>query len=267
MPFATINGARLAYDLAGSGPDAVLLHAGIADRHMWDREFEDLAADHRVLRFDMRGFGESDLPPGPMAMRDDVAALMDRLGLREAALIGCSIGAGAAIDVALVRPDLVRALVLVGAGIGGRHPPDDELTRRMTSIDELIERGEFEDAAEETLRFWIDGPTRAAGAVGGPVREALRRLNVDYGRRERDEWTKVEPRPLKPPAVDRLQEIRVPALVIVGADDIPFIHENSRLLRDRLQAELVVMEDAAHLPNLDHPERFIALVRGFLARV
>lgn len=76
-----VNGALLAYDDTGSGTPVVLLHAGIADRRMWREQVGPLAARHRVIALDLRGYGDSELPPTPFAHHDDVAGLLDALDL------------------------------------------------------------------------------------------------------------------------------------------------------------------------------------------
>ena len=105
-----VNGTRLAYDDAGAGPAVVFSHAGIADRRMWDHQFDGLASDHRVIRYDWRGHGQSGAAAGRHAHHRDLLALMDALGVEHAALVGCSMGGAYAVDVALAAPRRVRAL-------------------------------------------------------------------------------------------------------------------------------------------------------------
>lgn len=266
MAFALVNGARLAYDLAGEGPGLVFIHEGIADRHMWDGEVAALARDHRVLNLDLRDFGESDAPPGRAAWHEDVAVLMDRLGLADATIVAASFGARVALDVALGYPHLAGALVLMGPAVGGRSVPP-ETARQIDEIDALAARGDYDAAAEETLRLWLDGPSRSRGTVAGPIRDRLRRVNAEIARREQTVFAQMEPHALEPAAAGRLEEIAVPTLLIVGGDDVPYIQENARYLAAAIEgAELAVIEDAAHMPNVEHPERFAAVLRGFLAR-
>jgi 3-oxoadipate enol-lactonase len=95
---AAVNGARLYYEVAGDGPAVVLLHAGIADSRMWDEQFDELARRYRMIRYDARGFGRSDLPAGPFAPHDDLRGLLQILGVERAALVGLSMGGATAID-------------------------------------------------------------------------------------------------------------------------------------------------------------------------
>jgi len=118
--FADVKGARLYYELAGSGASIVMLHAGIADCRMWDGEFEAFARSHRALRFDMRGYGRSLPMDGEFNLQDDLEALLATLDTQPPyVLMGCSMGGGLAIDFALARPDRVAKLILVGSGPAG----------------------------------------------------------------------------------------------------------------------------------------------------
>jgi pimeloyl-ACP methyl ester carboxylesterase len=263
---ATIRGAELAYDLAGAGPDVVLIHSSIADRRMWEPQLPVLMPGHRVLRLDCRGFGESSLPPGEFSMRADVAELMVSLGMRRALIVGSSMGGGVAIDLAIDRPDLVRGLVLIGAGIGGADN-SEELKRAVAEIAALAERGAFEDAVELDLRLWVDGPARPPGVVGGAIREYLRAADLAATRRA-PEWSLVRSAPLTPRAVERLEAIAAPTLVVVGAHDVPDMVERARELARRIpNAELLVIADAAHFPSLERPDEFNAHLIRFIGRL
>src|ERR1700674_1198346 len=120
-----LNGARIHYKRSGAGFPVVFLHAGVADSRMWESQAEGLNKHFDVITPDMRGFGDSELPPEAWSPISDVLALMDALGLRQAPhLVGCSIGGSTAIDFTLEHPERVSKLVLVGAGVSGQ-PNDD----------------------------------------------------------------------------------------------------------------------------------------------
>jgi pimeloyl-ACP methyl ester carboxylesterase len=110
-----IDGCELAYAVSGDGPPLLLLHAFPLALFMWDPQAEALAATHRVIRFDARGFGASDPAAGPLTMEriaDDGAALLDHLGVRQAVVGGCSMGGYAAFAFVRRHPGQVRALYL-----------------------------------------------------------------------------------------------------------------------------------------------------------
>lgn len=102
--FAPVKGTRLFYEVAGSGEPLVLIHGGQLDSRMWDDQFETFARSFRVLRYDIRGFGGSPIPEAPYSNAEDLAALMDYLGMAQAHLVGLSLGGMVASDFAVARP-------------------------------------------------------------------------------------------------------------------------------------------------------------------
>ncbi|MCW3812959.1 alpha/beta hydrolase [Micromonospora sp. DR5-3] len=259
-----VNGAVLAYDEVGSGSPVVLLHAGIADRRMWRGQLPALAARHRVIAVDLRGYGESELPPSPFAHHDDVIGLLDALGVPRAALVGCSFGGKVAVDAALAYPDRVSALALFGAPVSGNEWSEE--TEQLW--DELIGEVDPEDFAATAageVRFWVVGPTR------GPedVDPELIRFADEMDRRALAAelaLSAVEVGELDPPAIGRLGELAMPVLVGAGADDLADL----RRLADRIAAEaphgvrLPDVPDAAHLLPLERPEPVNAALLDFL---
>ena len=117
--WADVAGGRLPYEVAGDGPGVVLAHAGIADMRQWDPQWEALAAAHRVVRYDLRGFGRADVVDTRFSNRADLVAVMDAAGLDRAVLVGCSRAGSIVIDTALEYPDRVSGLVWVCGGLSG----------------------------------------------------------------------------------------------------------------------------------------------------
>ncbi len=118
------TGVPVYHEVAGDGAAVALLHSGICDSRMWDPQWEAFGEKHRVVRCDLRGFGRSPLPAGRFAHPADVIELLDALAFGPAALVGSSMGGGVALQVAVARPDLVSALVLVGSGVRGHEWSD-----------------------------------------------------------------------------------------------------------------------------------------------
>src|SRR5436305_9474529 len=157
----SVYGRRLElhHEIAGSGSTTVLIHEGIADSRMWDAQWPSYTERFRVLRYDMRGFGRSPLRPEPFSHGQDLLDLLDRLGIDRAALVGVSMGARVALEVTLARPQLVSALVLVGAALPAEGW--SEAVRSYGAEEErLVEAGDVDGAAELTVRFWVDGAGR-----------------------------------------------------------------------------------------------------------
>ena len=264
---AAINGAQLYYEIAGSGPALILLHAGIADNHMWDQQFPVFAQRYTVLRYDYRGFGQSSMPPGPYAPHDDLAALMRHLAIPRAHLIGVSMGGSLAIDFALTHPTMVGALIHVCGGLSGapQHAEPDEIA--------YIQQIEAADAAGDTARIndlethlWVDGLSRAPDQVDPTIRARIHSMNATILARE-SELAQGQPQPLDPPAYERLADLHAPILLIVGAQDMSNIHRVADTIVNGVSgARKVIIDNAAHVPNMEHPAEFNQLALDFLAQ-
>jgi pimeloyl-ACP methyl ester carboxylesterase len=256
-----LNGARIHYRREGAGFPTVMLHAGVADSRMWQQQADVFASQFEVIRPDMRGFGDSELPPGPWKPRDDLLALMDELKLKPPHLIGCSMGGSLAIDFAIDHPDRVSKLVLVGAGVSGQKedPRHEGLYAEVLAADE---RNDMKAVNQAEMYLWLDGPYRSRGYVAQPLRDLFLDMN---GKNLDADWSNAPMQALEPGAVTRLNEITAPTLVIVGDADLEPIRETADLLASSITgARKVVMHDAAHLPNLEHPEEFNRIVLDFL---
>jgi 3-oxoadipate enol-lactonase len=260
--FAETDGVRLAYDVAGSGPPLVLLHAGIVDRRMWDGVVPLLTDVATVIRYDARGFGESSRPPdGEYARWDDLFAVMDAAGTQRAHLVGVSQGAETALDATLAAPDRVDHLVMCGAGMRG-WPFSDELNARWQAEVDAWERDDLDGCAEESMVTWFDGPQRLAIEVDPTVRRRaweMQRLAIDL---ENDDATAAAP---EPPTSERLGEVRAPTLVAVGELDQPdMIAIAEKLAASIPNARHQLLAGVAHLPPMERPAEFAALLRDFL---
>ena len=244
----------------------MLIHAGIADSRMWDAQWDAFTARHRTLRYDMREFGESAPDPGAFAHGRDMIGLLDRLALGPAALVGASLGGRVAAEVALARPDLVRALVLVGPGMPGGGW-SDAVRAYGEEEERLLAAGDVDGAVEVTLRFWVDGVGRGPRDVDPAVREAVRGMQL----RAYDHLKDADPEAEQPTVEDvaeRVREIAVPTLLIVGDHDQPdIVRTVERLAQQIPGARLERMPGTAHLPSMEQPERFNELVLDFLAGV
>src|SRR5258708_30331786 len=113
--FVETNGTKLYYEMMGEGHPLVLIHGGYMDRRMWDDPLAVFAQHYRVIRYDVRGFGKSELPHVPYADRQDLAALLAFLGIEKTYLLGLSLRGGISLDFTLDYPDMGEALILVGS--------------------------------------------------------------------------------------------------------------------------------------------------------
>jgi 3-oxoadipate enol-lactonase len=260
--------AGIAYDRAGprDGLPVVLIHAGIADRRMWDPQWSALTADHDVVRLDLRGFGDSiDRPQGALSPVDDVLDTLAGLGVGCCHLVGASYGAGVAVEVALTGPEQVASLLLVapGGSLIAEATPD---LRAFFDAERAALAGEdLDEAVEANLSWWVDGPQRDASAVDPKVRDLVRRMQRRAFELTVD-WDDLEEKELDPPALDRLSEIHVPTLVLVGAQDLDAIQQTAdRVTAGVPDARRVDWPDTAHVPSMERPDDFLALLRDWLA--
>lgn len=259
----------LAWEAAGTGPALLLIHAGIADRMMWDPQWKRWRDRLTVVRYDQRGFGESADPAPPYSLHGDALAVLDAAQAERVAVIGGSMGGGAALDLVLAAPERVSALIVVGATPPGwTHSPD--LVAAFDRVEAAYERGGIEAANEIELGIWADGAGRDPAAVDPAFRSRVAAMNCEALRREetRERAGEVlEPQPLEPAAIDRLAEVGVPTLVVTGEHDQPSVLAGAAQMAAGVPgAEAVEIPGAAHLPSLERPEAFDAAALPFLAR-
>jgi len=255
----------LAYEIAGRGDPIVLIHAGVADRRMWDPQWGAFAAAGQVVRYDARGFGESLPPTGPWSHHGDLLELMDELGIGRARLVGASMGAGVAVEAALARPRAVTALLLAAPG-GALLGEADGLRSIWHDEVEALDRGDLDAAVEVNLRAWVDGPSRSPDAIDPELRGFVGRMQRDAFELPEWDFETAPENELTPPAASRLREIACPTLALVGELDQPATMEAADLVAAEVAgARLEVWPDVAHLPSLERPDDFERLALGFFA--
>ena len=256
----SINSAEIYYELVGSGPPVVLLHAGIADSRMWDRQFAVFAAGHTVLRYDQPGYGRTAPTPGPFTPREDLRVLLHTLGIARASLVGCSMGSRTALDFALRYPDRVDRLVLTSPSVNGFR-----YTGPPSPLGAQIDAAELDDdlarVNELEIQMWVDGPRRRPEQVAPWVRQLALEMNAVALANEG-----VAQEQPAPSVEGRLHTLRPPTLIVVGEEDTPRTRATADWLMGQLDhARRVDLPDAGHLPNMEQAEAFNAAVLAFLA--
>jgi 3-oxoadipate enol-lactonase len=257
----TINGARIHYERSGSGFPLLLIHAGIADSRMWEPQAKAWVNQFDMIRPDLRGFGDSELPPAPYSNRADLIGLLDHLGVDRAHVIGCSMGGTVAIDLALEHPERVERLVLVAGGVSGSNLGEAD-SALFGDIEAADKAGDLDAVNRAEVRLWVDGPRRPEGSAPAAVRDLVLDMN---GRSLHTDWAAAEHQSLDPPAIGRLGDIKAPTLVIVGDEDLPHASANADVIISKVPgARRASIKDAAHLPSLERPDEFNRLVLHFL---
>ncbi|MGW5613689.1 alpha/beta fold hydrolase [Streptomyces sp. NPDC003877] len=238
----------------------VLVHGHPFDRTMWAPQLETFAATRRVIAPDLRGYGASPVTPAVpdfSGFARDIEALLDELGVESCVLAGVSMGGQIVMECHRLFPERVRGLVLADTSAAPESPEGvrarDAMADRLLAeglrgyADEVLERmvAPYASAAVKAHVHGMMTATSPEGAAAALRARARRRDN----------------RPLLP-------RVRVPALVVVGADDTYTPVSEARALHTALpDATLHVVEGAAHLPNLERPEVFDRILGEFLARV
>ncbi|MDQ5819931.1 MAG: alpha/beta hydrolase [Actinomycetota bacterium] len=264
MSTAELNGARIAYEVRGSGPAVTLIHEGIADRRMWREAVPVLEPHFTVVTYDQRGFGDSSLPSGTATYVDDLRALLDHLGLERTTLVGASLGGRVALELTLFQPERVDRLVLVAAGL-----PDwdwsDEVKRFGEQEDQAYGAGDLDRAVELNLALWVDGPGRGPDAVDPAMRAFVGEMQRRAFEIPLPDPEPTSPPPLEPPARRRLGHIAMPTLVMIGDADVEDMQQIADVLAEGIPgAQKVTLADTAHMIPLERPAEFNRILLDFL---
>jgi pimeloyl-ACP methyl ester carboxylesterase len=256
-----IGGVGIRYADKGQGPAVLFLHAYGLSLEMWDSQ-EALAPPYRIVRFDARGFGGSEVGDAVLTMAriaDDAAVLIDRLRLGPVILVGCSMGGYAALSFAQKHAPLLRGLVLVDT----RAAADTHEARKGRG--DLAARV-MKEGASAALDFFLP---RVFG-------ETTKNTRADVVARLRDMMLASSPQGLsdglhglatRQDATPLLREISVPTLVICGEEDEITPRAEAEILQRGIKgAELAMIPGAGHLPSMETPEAFNSVLLGFLRR-
>jgi pimeloyl-ACP methyl ester carboxylesterase len=265
--YAAINNARIYYEIAGRGTPLVMIHAGVADSRQWNNEFVHFAEKYQVVRYDMRGYGKSEPVQSEFSHLSDLVTLLETLEINEPMiLMGCSMGGGLAMDFALANPSRVKALIMVDAGPGGLVL-ETETPAKFLEVEKAFKAGDMDLVAELETQIWFDGSGRSPNQVDPSTRKLLfemDRLVLTHEGKQLGKRLANTPTP----AFEHLQDLAVPVLVIIGALDTPYMLAAADYMIKKIPlAQKVVIENAAHLPNMDHPHQFQAIVGGFLEKL
>lgn len=264
-----VEGGLIAYEVAGRGPSIVLIHEGIADRRVWSREFNLLARNHRVVRYDLRGFGASSRATGPFSHVRDLFDLVKHLRLRKPALVGASVGGSIAIDFALAHPNVVAGLFLIAPAVSGLEfsmVPDakaafEEDDRISQAAAVAWREGRTDDAVGGMRKLW-------GGALGGPALDLFRTMVRDNGEEMFNDVSGKHFQPQPERAARRLSEIHLPTTIVVGDRDNPVSLPIARYIASGIAGStLLTIPGGDHLLNLSQPEGLDAALTEFLRRI
>ena len=262
--YAPVENGRLYYEVAGNGPALVLIHAGFLDSRMWEEQFKIFSHDHKVVRYDVRGFGKSDIANAKFSDARDLHDLLKHLRIERANIIGVSNGGRILFDFAVRYSEIVQSLIPVAPGMRGYKSSDPEEERLWKEFEESMKpqaiadkEGRARDAVEMDVNAW-------ASAQSPDSRKQIFGIAMDnFHVYQEDPWKfQVSP---DPPAFQRLSEIHVPTLFIIGDRDVPAqVLMTHNIQRHMPRSKIVTIPGADHIVNMSKPEEFNRTVLGFL---
>jgi 3-oxoadipate enol-lactonase len=253
MPYSRSNGVDIWYEVKGSGPTLVLVHANPFDHDLWLYQMAHFSTWFTVVGIDIRGYGRSTKVTEPFTLKDmsdDIVGVMRHLGLDRAVLMGCSVGSGIAILTGLDHPELVEALVLVGGNSAASSRYQRRIEGYRTALSDYHLRHMRELVSESfansrlgrhLLNLWVEREPRLKG-------EAI--AQVFFAGNSTD-------------TTDRLHAMRAPTLVINGEYDnsLPAGRRTASLIPGAVHK---VLPGTGHACCLEDPAGFDALVIDFL---
>ncbi|MDQ0464558.1 pimeloyl-ACP methyl ester carboxylesterase [Caulobacter ginsengisoli] len=250
MSLLNRDGVNIYYEVHGSGPAILLTHGYSASGEMWAGQVQALSKEHSLILWDMRGHARSDSPADDALYSealtvDDMTAILDTVGVDRAVVGGLSLGGYMSLAFNRAHPDRVKALLIIDTGPGFRK---DEA------------RDAWNETSKRTAKGWETEGLARAKRAGGEVAIASHRTADGLARAARGMLAQ-----RNSAVIDSLPNVKVPSLVLVGANDTPFLAASDYMAAKIPGATKVVLPDAGHAANIDQPAAFNAAVLGFLA--
>jgi pimeloyl-ACP methyl ester carboxylesterase len=249
MPKLNRDGVEIYYEVHGEGPVILLSHGYSSTSGMWQGQIEALSANHKLVVWDMRGHGDSDYPDDQAAYSEeatvaDMAALLDEVGADKAIIGGLSLGGYMSLAFNRAHPERVAALLIIDTGPGYRN-------------DEARD-GWNQNAIKRAERLERDGLGNLANA-SAEVRTVRHRSADGLAKAARGMLTQRDAG-----VMNSLPSVAVPSLIVVGADDTPFLAASDYMAAKIPGAKKVVIPAAGHAANIDQPKAFNRAVGDFL---
>jgi len=259
--FADVNGTTLHYESAGSGEAVVFIHGGFADLRQWDDQLAPFAKAHRVIRYDLRGYGKSSLPDTGVTYshHEDLKALLDFLGIPQAHVCGQSFGSAVAADFVVAHPERCLSYISVGPYLfGWPSPLKQELNGILAQVDSVYRQ----QGKKAAVDFTCEHPFFQ---MGKEAVQLFKRIGYDYSFWHYDNRDPFKP--LNPPAREQIQNLRIPTLIVTADNDLPLCREIADVLEGTVaSSRKAVILGGGHDINVNKPLAFNRVVLDFLKR-
>lgn len=253
-----INGLKLYFEIMGEGHPLILLHGLTLDARMWDDQFEVFSGKYKVIRYDLCGFGRSDIPETPHSHIEDLLALLNVLGIDKTHLVGLSRGGRVAVDFTLEHPERVNGLVLASSALSG-FVWSNNIGQRLSEIRTLAK-----ESIAKATELWLNEPMFTPSRKNLSTWLRLGKIVSEYSGIH---WLKLgmESWSMNPPAIQRLSEIEVPTLIIGGGLDMSDFHAVAEILTKNIKnAKRILIPEAGHMVNMEKSQEFNHVVLDFL---
>lgn len=238
---------------------ALLLCNGLAtDLEMWEPQLNEFTNTYRVIRYDMRGHGETSATPPPYSLSllvEDLRSMLDALGVDQIHFVGMSLGGMVGQAFAVRYPDRLLSLALCGTAARMRREIWEGRIKQ-------VEVEGVEPMVEPSITRWFTKPSRDANqSLMDELRQMIRRVT-------KDGYLGGATVVMEMNHVAQLAEISTPTLIIVGREDVSTPVAEAQLIHDHItDSTLCVIDDAAHLPNIEKPAEFNRVLTQFLSRL
>lgn len=246
------------------GEPVLFLHGGFQDHLMWTEQYA-LANDFLLVTIDLPGHGITSGIDSTLLIADVIKTVLDSLGIDKVSIVGLSLGAACAQDFAIAYPQRVNKAVFVSSGINGydkKFPIDSTSMAWYPEMNKALEEKDTSKAAEVFIMSWVVGPYRKKDDMDSLLRKSIW-VNTRRSMRQHRlmGWPVLNP----VPAIEKLQQIKAPTLIVYGDKDLPLIPAASKYLNQQIQgSKLVVIPNTAHMVNMEQPAKFNEQLKAFL---
>jgi pimeloyl-ACP methyl ester carboxylesterase len=262
--YADVNGTRIFYKIEGKGHPLVLIHGFSLDTRMWADQILTFSKRYRIIRYDRRGFGKSGVNQTGFTEVEDLYELLRHLGVRSCYVLGMSQGGGIARDLTLDHPEMVDALILQDTSVKGfRWPRNPHIPR--VSLREMA----LTEGLEKAKKAWLNNPRFRISRQKPRVYRRLKQIIAEWsGSTWLNPPTKQNEASETKQPIDRLGEIKIPTLVILGEHESIALHCAANALVFGIpNSEKALVSGAGHMANMDEPLIFNKIVLSFLEKV
>lgn len=264
--YVQAGGFRVHCTTQGNGPAVVFLHAGLQNSTMWAEQVKALSPSFTVVTLDLPYHGQTTGVDTSILAADVVRTVLDSLHFSRVALVGLSMGAAVAQDVAIAYSERISKLVLLASGINGleKHQAIDSVSLALFNrFPKALEQKDTARAAYEFARAWGEGIHAKGTVLRKPAAQWVQRTTLATLQKHKLRgWVRLQS---NPPAYENLQRLTMPVLIVHGNEDLPFIGTACRYLERTLPAaKRIELKGVAHMLNLEQPVEVNRLLLTFL---